>query len=58
VSSPPRPIGERLFTDGTLRPVFEVGYGRQFVEDGGERVYGIWLVQADEPLIVPDGDRC
>jgi hypothetical protein len=57
VSNPPRPIDERLFTDGTMRPVFEDAEGRQFVEDGGERVYGIWLVPADEPQLVQPGLR-
>jgi hypothetical protein len=34
----PRQLGERLFTDGTTRPVFEAPDGRQYVEDGGEPV--------------------
>src|SRR5207244_1712994 len=52
VSNQPRRIGERLFTDGITRPVFEDADGRQFVDDDGQRVYGVWLVPADEPAIV------
>jgi hypothetical protein len=48
----PRQRGERLFTDGTTRPVFEDPDGRQYVEDDGERVYGTWLPPADEPVLV------
>jgi hypothetical protein len=47
----PRPVGERLFTDGTTRTVFEDGDGRQYVEDGGERIYWTWLPPADEPMV-------
>jgi hypothetical protein len=31
-----RPIGERLFADGSTRPVFAWRDGRQYVEDEGE----------------------
>jgi hypothetical protein len=44
------PIGERLFTDGITRPVYEDEHG-QFVLEDGERIDGIWLV-ADEPAVV------
>jgi hypothetical protein len=53
VSDQHHPIGERLFTDGSVRPVFELPDGRQYVEcDDGERVYGTWLPPADEPVPV------
>jgi hypothetical protein len=49
-------------TDGTTRPVFEAADGRQYVEDGGERVIGIWLPPADGtadvPLVVEGLSRC
>ena len=48
----PRPIGERLFTDGTTRPDFELPDGRQYVEDHVERVEGTWLPPGDEPVSV------
>jgi hypothetical protein len=50
MSDQPRQVGERLFADGITRPVFEDWDGRQYVEDEGERAYGIWLPPADEPL--------
>ena len=52
MSYQPRLIGERRFTDGTTRPVFELPDGRQYVEDHGERVEGTWLPPADEPVAV------
>jgi hypothetical protein len=51
VSDQPRQLGERLFTDGIKCPVFEAPDGRQYVEDAGERVYGTWLLPADEPVV-------
>jgi hypothetical protein len=51
----PRPIGETLFIDQTMRTIFEDADGRQFVVDGeGEFIYGVWLY-VDEPIIVPTG---
>jgi hypothetical protein len=52
----PRQCGDCLFTDGTTRPVFEAPDGRQYVEDGGERVYGTWVPPSDEPAIVTGPD--
>jgi hypothetical protein len=52
VNNQPRQFGDRLFTDGITRPVFEAPDGRQYVEDEGERVYGTWLPPADEPVTV------
>jgi hypothetical protein len=58
VSDQPRPIGERLFTDGTTRPVFELPDGRQYVEgDDGGPATGTWLPPADEPAIVKGARR-
>jgi hypothetical protein len=51
VSNQPRRFGGCLFTHGTTRPVFEDPDGRQYVEEGGERVYGTWLPPADKPLL-------
>jgi hypothetical protein len=52
-------IGQRLFTDGVTRPVYEDDRG-QFIEEDGERVDGVWLVpeedQADTPITV-DGSE-
>ncbi len=38
------------FTDGAVREVFEEADGRQYVMDGRERVYGLWVVP-DEPAV-------
>ena len=56
MSDQPRQLGERRFTDGTTRPVFELPDGRQYVEDDGERVEGTWLLPDDEPAIVMGPD--
>ncbi|HEX5273021.1 MAG TPA: hypothetical protein VFW33_21135 [Gemmataceae bacterium] len=49
----PRVIGSTPFTDGVSREVYEDADGRQWVTGyDGERVYGVWLVTADEPLVV------
>jgi hypothetical protein len=51
--TPDRIIGQRLFTDGTERRVFEDDQGRQYVlDDDGQRVDGVWLPPADEPIVV------
>jgi hypothetical protein len=44
-----RRIGRRAFTDGVERDVFEDSDSQQWVDDGGERVDGQWLLLADEP---------
>jgi hypothetical protein len=37
-------LGERQFTDGTMRPIYREDDGRQYVlDDEGEPVYGVWL---------------
>jgi hypothetical protein len=46
-----RKIGERLFTDGVVRTVFEDDDGRQYVLDGKEKVCGTWIVPVDEAMI-------
>jgi hypothetical protein len=53
-----RLLDERRFTAGTTRPVFELPDGRQYVVDGGERIYGSWLPPSDEPLSVPGRGSC
>jgi hypothetical protein len=48
-----RIAGRRLFTDGLERDVYEDGKRRQYVFDpDGERVYGRWLLPANEPYAV------
>ena len=43
----------RAFADGATRDVYEDADGRQWVAGyDGERVYGVWLVPGDEPLVV------
>lgn len=51
---PDQPIGQRSFTDGTVREVYADPDGRQYVLVQGERVYGTWLMpeECDEPVIV------
>jgi hypothetical protein len=55
-----RTIGDRLFTDGATRPVYEDECG-QYIEEDGELVDGAWLVPeedgADAPVIVAS-QRC
>jgi hypothetical protein len=50
-----RVIGQRQFTDGVTRPVYEDERGQYIVEDG-ERIDGVWLTpeaeEADVPLIL------
>jgi hypothetical protein len=48
-----RVIGRRLFTDGLERDVYEDAAGPQYVLDPDrEKVYGVWLLPADEPVMV------
>ena len=48
-----RDIGSTQFTDGIERDVFEDAEGRQYVHgDDGVKVYGTWVVPADEPVII------
>ena len=51
-----RVVGRVPFVDGVTRDVYELAGGRQWIARyDGERVYGVWLVPADEPVIVvPD----
>ena len=46
-------IGSREFADGTTRPVYTDLRGEYVIYDG-ERVYGIWILPADEPIIAID----
>jgi hypothetical protein len=55
---PDRVIGSRLFTDGVERTVYEDAAGRQYVIGlDGEPVYGEWLLPADEPAVIEEGQR-
>jgi hypothetical protein len=46
-------VGRVPFVDGATREVYEDTDGRQWVAGyDGERVYGVWLMPADEPLLV------
>jgi hypothetical protein len=47
-----RLVGRVLFTDGVERDVFEDADGWQWVTSyDGERVYGVWMMPADEPVV-------
>jgi hypothetical protein len=49
----PRIIGRSLFMDGLTRDMYENADRRQWVVGrAGERVYGVWLPPADEPVVV------
>jgi hypothetical protein len=51
--SKPRPVGRVPFVDGVTRVVYEDPDGRQWVTGyEGERVYGVWLLPADEAVVV------
>ena len=48
-----RAVGRVPFVDGAARDVYEDADGRQWVAGhDGERVYGVWLMPADEPVVV------
>ena len=48
-----RIVGRVPSADGVSRDVCEDADGRQWVVgNDGERVYGAWLLPADEPLVV------
>ena len=54
---PPCVIRRVPFVDGVTRDVHEDADGRQWVAcHDGERVYGVWLLPADEPVVVA-GER-
>jgi hypothetical protein len=54
----PRAVGRVPFVDGVTHDVYEDTDGRQWVVgSNGERVYGVWLPPADEPLPVPGTSR-
>ena len=49
----PRVVGRIPFVDGASRDVYEDTDGRQWVVGyEGERVYGVWIMPADEPVVV------
>jgi hypothetical protein len=46
-------VGRVPFVDGVTGDVHEDADGRQWVAGyEGERVYGVWLPPADEPVVV------
>jgi hypothetical protein len=46
-------VGRVPFADGVIRDVYEAADGRQWLAGyDGERVYGVWLPPADEPVVV------
>jgi hypothetical protein len=50
----PRVVGRVPFTDGVTRDVYEDADGRQWVTGyDGERVFGVWVAPADDPVLVP-----
>jgi hypothetical protein len=54
----PRVIGRVPFTDGVMRDVYEDADGRQWVAGhDGEPVYGVWLLPADEPVVVEGEEK-
>jgi hypothetical protein len=49
----PRVVGPVPFVNGLTRDVYEDPVGRQWVVGyDGEKVYGVWLMPADEPVVV------
>jgi hypothetical protein len=47
-----RVIGEREFTDGVVRPVYEDNKGQYVLDADGEMVRGVWLLPPDDAMIV------
>jgi hypothetical protein len=48
-----RIVGRVPFTDGVTREVYKDSDGRQWVTGyDGERVYGVWMMPPDEPVII------
>jgi hypothetical protein len=48
-----RVAGRRPITDGLERDTYEDAEGREYVlGPDGERLYGQWLLPADEPAVV------
>ncbi len=47
-----RVIGDREFTDGIVRQVYEDDQGQYVLDADGEMVRGVWLLPPDEALIV------
>ena len=46
-------VGRVPFVDGVTRDVYEDADGCKWVAGyDGERVYGLWLVPPDEPLVI------
>jgi hypothetical protein len=52
-----RIIGRVTFVDGVTRDVYEDADGQQWVIGyDGDRVYGLWLLPADQAFIVSTED--
>jgi hypothetical protein len=52
----PRIVGRVPFVDSVTRDVYEDADSRQWVVGyDGERVYGVWVTPADEPVMVAGG---
>jgi hypothetical protein len=51
----------RDYTGGSMRPIYDDGKRQYVIDDDGFKVYGVWLIPEDEPvlpLIVPaDEDK-
>jgi hypothetical protein len=57
-ASEPRVVGRVPFVDGATRDVYEGPHGRQWVTGyASERVYGLWLLPPDEPVVVEGPPR-
>ena len=46
-------IGYRQFVDGTRRPIYLDAKGQYVLDDDGERVYGVRLIQKRNAAIWP-----
>jgi hypothetical protein len=46
-------IGYRLFVDGTRRPIYADDLGQYVLDNEGQRVYGVYLLQEEEGCDVP-----
>jgi hypothetical protein len=57
-TSEARLIGHVPVVDGAVRDVYEDADGRQWVAGyDGEKVYGVWALPADEPVVVTDEEK-
>ena len=54
--TPDTPLACAEFADGSRREVWSYGDRQYVVDDLGDRVYGVWLLPPDEPLIIRTED--